>query len=49
MEEGKKLNDNINTGMKNKLNQLFKKFSLIVSALLGLLLLIYILVLTLLA
>ncbi|MFL2763323.1 MAG: hypothetical protein ACJZ9C_02850 [Dehalococcoidia bacterium] len=42
-------NNNLNTGMKNKLNQLFKKFSLIVSALLGLLLLIYILVLTLLA
>tara|TARA_B100001029_G_C15053227_1_gene452356 strand:- start:1204 stop:1341 length:138 start_codon:yes stop_codon:yes gene_type:complete len=42
-------NNNLNTGMKNKLNQLFKKFSFIVSALLGLLLLIYILVLTLLA
>ena len=42
-------NNNLNTGMKNKLNQLFKKFRLIVSALLGLLLLIYILVLTLLA
>ena len=48
MEEGKNLNDNINIGMKNKLNQLFKKFSLILSALLGLFLLIYILVLILL-
>ena len=42
-------NNNLNTGIQNKFNQLFKKFSLIVSALLGLLLLIYILVLTLLA
>lgn len=42
-------NNNLNTGIQNKFNQLFKKFSLIVSALLGLSLLIYILVLTLLA
>ena len=48
MEESKNLNDNINIGMKNKLNQLFKKFSLILSALLGVFLLIYILVLILL-
>tara|TARA_B110000116_G_scaffold96159_1_gene83781 strand:+ start:464 stop:598 length:135 start_codon:yes stop_codon:yes gene_type:complete len=34
---------NINIGMKNKLNELFKKFSLVIAIFLGSILLIYIL------